>query len=100
MTAHARFSEILEQQQSMNKSMSPFLNAVKDNRTYWELEDRTAIMFTLEDKPGILLQALNSFTKNNLNLTRIQSKPTKQFRDKRLFEFYADFEGTLKDLNV
>ena len=42
-----------------------------DEKTYWEVEDRTSVALTLNDQPGILQKALNVFTVNGINLTRI-----------------------------
>ncbi len=43
----------------------------EDTKNYWEVEDLTSIEFTVSDKPGILMKALDVFKKHNLNLTRI-----------------------------
>jgi prephenate dehydratase len=69
-------------------------------KSYWEVEDRTAIAFSLNDSPGVLMKALQIFTDNNINMTRIQSKPSRYVKDKRLYEFYADFDGTQRDPQV
>ena len=71
-----------------------------DQKTYWEIEDRTSIALTLNDKPGILQQALNVFTKNNINLTRIQSRPPKMINHDRTIDFFADFDGKIDDTHV
>jgi prephenate dehydratase len=42
-----------------------------DPKTYWEISDRTALSFSLDDTPGTLLKALSVFTNNQINLTRI-----------------------------
>lgn len=46
------------------------------------------------------MKALQIFTDNNINMTRIQSKPSRYVKDKRLYEFYADFDGTQRDPKV
>ena len=62
---------------------------------YWEIKDRTSLQFTLHDKPGILNKALEVFGKNNINLTRINSRPEKiTCGEERCFEFFVDFYGT------
>lgn len=48
-----------------------------DKLELWEMEDRSAIMLTLADKPGILNKALNIITANGLNMTAINSRPPK-----------------------
>jgi len=48
-----------------------------DKLELWEMEDRSAIMLTLADKPGILNKALTIITDNGLNMTAIDSRPPK-----------------------
>jgi prephenate dehydratase len=48
-----------------------------DKLELWEMDDRSSIILTLSDKPGILNKALNIMTANNLNMTAIQSRPPK-----------------------
>ena len=43
----------------------------------WDMEDRSGILLTLNDKPGILNMALNILNKNKINMTSIQSRPPK-----------------------
>ena len=53
--------------------------------------DRSSIMFSLHDKPGILYRALSPFARAGINLSRIESRPSR----KRAFEyvFFIDLEG-------
>jgi hypothetical protein len=71
-----------------------------DTKTYWEVEDKTSISFALKDEPGILQKALNIFTNEGINLSRIQSRPPKMIDQGHQIEFYADFEGKLTDAKV
>lgn len=54
-------------------------------------EDKTSILFSTPNTPGALCEVLNEFSYRNINLTRIESRPSK----KRLGEyvFYVDFDG-------
>lgn len=55
---------------------------------------------TLSDEKGVLNKALSLFDKHNVNLTRIESKPSKFVKKDFAFDFYLDFHGTLEDDNV
>lgn len=52
----------------------------------------------LHDKPGALLSILEAFSGYNLNLTRIESRPSKKSLGE--YNFYIDFEGRPSDKNV
>ena len=58
-------------------------------------------MFTLSETHGILNKALNILTSNKINMTRINSKPSKFIEnDWRQVEFHVDIEGRSEDKNV
>jgi prephenate dehydratase len=55
-------------------------------------KDKTSIVFSLlEDEPGGLYGILGIFAENNINLTKIESRPAKEKLGRYLF--YIDFEG-------
>ncbi len=61
--------------------------------------DKTSIIFaTFNDKPGALYQILEIFAKEEINLTRIESRPTKRFLGEYLF--HVDLEGHIKDSKI
>lgn len=53
--------------------------------------DKTSIMFSVRDEPGILYRMLEPFSKRSLNLCKIESRPFK----KKAWEyiFFLDLEG-------
>ena len=59
-------------------------------------EDKTSIAcFIKKDQPGMLLQILQEFADRDINLTKIQSRPTKKALGE--YYFWIDLEGHIKD---
>jgi chorismate mutase / prephenate dehydratase len=54
-------------------------------------DDKTSIIFQTKHIPGSLYHALGEFASRNINLTRIESRPTKTTAWQ--YNFYLDFEG-------
>ena len=61
-------------------------------------KDRTSILFSIKDKVGALQDMLTPFRKNEINLTKIESRPSK----KKAWDyfFFVDIEGHRLDTNV
>lgn len=60
--------------------------------------DKTAIMFRLPHNPGSLVEALDVFKQNKINLTWIESFPAQTPKPEYLF--FIDFEGHQDDAKV
>lgn len=61
--------------------------------------DKTSITFSLfKDRPGGLYHVLGAFAKCNINLTKIESRPSKKKLGKYIF--FVDFKGHRKDKEV
>ncbi len=60
--------------------------------------DRTSIMFSIKDEVGALFEMLEPFRQSGINLTRIESRPSK----KRAWDyiFFADLEGHVENEKV
>jgi chorismate mutase/prephenate dehydratase len=58
-------------------------------------QDKTSLMFSFRDQPGFLHQVLGIFARRELNLTRIESRPSlKKAWD---YLFFIDLEGHQED---
>ncbi|MGC3998986.1 MAG: prephenate dehydratase [Anaeromyxobacter sp.] len=58
--------------------------------------DRTSIAFTLDrDRPGGLAEVLGEFSRRGINLSKIESRPTKEALGH--YVFFLDFEGHQDD---
>jgi prephenate dehydratase len=61
--------------------------------------DKTSIAFSIfEDYPGQLYNILGIFAKNNINLTKIESRPSKEGLGK--YVFFIDFLGHRNNKNI
>ena len=61
-------------------------------------KDRTSILFSIKDRVGALYRMLEPFYENKINLTKIESRPSK----KKAWDYYffVDFEGHREDARV
>ena len=57
--------------------------------------DKTSIVFSVKHKPGAIYDAIKEFADSKINLTKIESRPTRQKAWE--YNFYLDFEGHHQD---
>ena len=58
--------------------------------------DRTSLCFSFnDDRPGLLLGVMSELAKHNVNLSKIESRPTKESLGRYIF--LVDFDGHRKD---
>lgn len=53
--------------------------------------DKTSVVFSVKDRPGVLGEALSAFSGQGINLTRIESRPSR--KRAWTYVFFADFKG-------
>lgn len=81
------------------------INDEKDNKTRFVLigtaktnptgNDKTSIAFSVKNKPGALFEILKIFNNHKINLTYIDSRPSRKLLGE--YTFYIDFDGHIKD---
>ena len=88
--------EILESNiQDTDNNATRFVVLSKDDHKITG-RDKTSIIFSIyEDRPGGLYNILGIFQKNNINLTKIESRPSRKGLGKYLF--FVDFNGHKDD---
>ncbi|RMH54228.1 MAG: ACT domain-containing protein, partial [Candidatus Hydrogenedentota bacterium] len=60
--------------------------------------DKTSVAFAMKDRPGALSRMLLPFRKENVNLTKIESRPSRVKSWKYIF--FLDMEGHARDGKV
>ena len=74
-----------------------FLILSKDKSTKTG-NDKTSIIFSIKHEPGSLYRIIENFNINKVNLTKIESRPTRT--NNWEYNFYVDFEGHEKDPQI
>lgn len=79
-------------------NVTRFLVIGKESSSRATGDDKTSIMFTIRDRIGALHDVLMPFKKNSINMTKIESRPSKQ--EAWEYYFFVDLEGHSEDKKV
>ena len=80
------------QDSSTNKTRFLVIGKMIENKG---INNKTSIMLNIKDQPGSLIKILEPFSKLNINMTRIETRPSRN----NIFHhtFFIDFEGFYED---
>lgn len=97
-TAEVYNLNILKQNINDDKSNQTRFVLIGEYETEPTENDKTTLMFMAANRPGALLEILNIFYQNDINLSYISSRPSKQeFGD---YIFIVNFDGHIKDKKI
>jgi chorismate mutase/prephenate dehydratase len=85
---------IVEHIEDVPDNMTRFF-VVADRMAERTGKDKTSLLVSVHDEPGALLRLLQPFQAHSINLTRIESRPSK--RRAWEYNFFLDFEGYVND---
>lgn len=84
--------------QSGEMNTTRFLCLAKEDSKLTGRDKTSIVFYTAKDRPGILHEILGEFAVRNINLTKIESRPSKKALGDYLF--FIDFEGHREDAKV
>ena len=90
--------KILDQNIEDRKNNFTRFLVLSDLHTAPSKSDRTSMIFGLKHTPGSLYSVMQEFVHHKINLTKIESRPTKEKPWE--YNFYVDFEGHVEEENV
>jgi len=76
--------------QDVDNNMTRFLVLARED-TAPTGDDKTSLAFTVPDKPGAVVSVMHEFSSRGINLTRIESRPSRQKLGE--YVFLLDFQG-------
>ena len=90
--------DIIEKEINDNKNNNPKFIIISKNLELDKDCDKMTVAFSLDNKPGTLYNLLGHFAKNQINMIKIESRPSQN----EIWEYilYADLEGNLNDEKV
>ena len=89
---------VLKEKLNYESSNSTRFIIIANKKMYLENANKVSICFELPHESGTLYNMLSHFIYNNLNMTKIESRPI--LGRPWEYRFYVDFEGNLTDAGV
>ena len=90
--------DILEKSVNNSQTNSTRFIIVTNQKIFLKKADKVSICFEISHKSGSLYHMLSHFIYNNLNLTKIESRPLEDRNWE--YRFFIDFDGNLADSAV
>lgn len=87
---HPLFEQIEDRQNNVTRFL-----ILSKSETEISGNDKTSIMFTTDHRPGALVDVLSVFKNNDINLTHIEKRPSREVNWD--YTFFADLKGHRKD---
>ena len=85
--------------QDYDNNVTRFIIVSKEDLNEIDSKSKTSIIIALNgDKPGGLYEVLQEFAVNHINLTKIESRPSKKGMGKYIF--FIDFEGHRNEVHI
>jgi len=84
--------------QGSDKNITRFLLIAKEDSRRTGNDKTSIVFYTADDRPGILHEILGEFASRRINLTKIESRPSKKALGDYLF--FIDLEGHREDKRV
>lgn len=97
-TAEVYMLNVLRENINDDKSNQTRFVLVGDFETPRTENDKTSLVFATDNEPGALLKVLNIFYENQINLSYISSRPSKQKFGE--YNFIVNFDGHIKDKKI
>jgi len=90
-----------QQQQHHHPEAAEYLQRAAQDEDADALFDKTSALMEVEDRPGALAEMLSIFAAHHVNITRLESRPSKKQLDgKFTFVMYIDFDGSRGEAHV
>ncbi len=84
--------------QSGEKNITRFLHIAKNDNRRTGTDKTSIVFYTKVDRPGILHEILGVFASRKINLTKIESRPSKRALGE--YFFFIDFVGHRRDKEI